>query len=97
MALVHGFAGLRDHGGRLRFRPRLPAGWRRLRFRLRVGDAVLEPEQASYRLLEGSTLEIDHEGETVRVEAGAGCLRTIRPTEEHARPEKDVRSSVPSL
>ena len=27
-ALVHGFAGLRDHGGRMSFDPRLPDGWR---------------------------------------------------------------------
>ncbi len=100
MALVHGFAGLRDHGGRPRFRPRLPEGWRRLRFRLRVRDSVLEvaiePEQASYRLLEGSMLDIEHEGETLRLKTGAACVRACRPAEEHARPAKDVRSSVPS-
>jgi len=100
MALVHGFAGLRDHGGRLRFRPRLPEGWGRLRFRLRIGDAVLEVTleagRASYRLLEGTALEIEHDGETVRVEAGAPCLRNTRPAEEHPRPAEEMRSSVPS-
>jgi trehalose/maltose hydrolase-like predicted phosphorylase len=62
MALVYGFAGLRDRGGRLRFRPRLPDGWTRLRFRLRVREALLEvdvrPERTDYRLLGGSALEI---------------------------------------
>jgi len=33
-ALVHGFAGLRDHGGTMSFDPRLPEGWRALRFHL---------------------------------------------------------------
>ncbi len=33
-ALVHGFAGLRDHGGAMSFDPRLPDGWRVVRFRL---------------------------------------------------------------
>ena len=33
-ALVHGFGGLRDHGGTMTFDPRLPEGWGALRFRL---------------------------------------------------------------
>ncbi|WP_342372820.1 glycosyl hydrolase family 65 protein [Propioniciclava soli] len=35
-ALVHGFAGMRDHGGRLTFDPRLPGEWEGLRFSLRL-------------------------------------------------------------
>lgn len=35
MALVHGFAGMRDHGSDLTFDPRLPASWDHLSFRLR--------------------------------------------------------------
>jgi alpha,alpha-trehalose phosphorylase len=74
MALVHGFAGLRDHGGRPRFRPALPPGWRRLRFRLRVRGSLLEvdlgQERATYQLLEGDALEIEHEGERLRLEPG---------------------------
>lgn len=33
-ALVNGFGGMRDHGGRLRFDPRLPDGWESLTFRV---------------------------------------------------------------
>ncbi|MBM6400612.1 glycoside hydrolase family 65 protein [Phycicoccus sonneratiae] len=33
-ALVGGFGGMRDHGGALRFDPRLPQGWESLTFRL---------------------------------------------------------------
>jgi alpha,alpha-trehalose phosphorylase len=33
-ALAYGFGGMRDHGGRLSFDPRLPATWDRLAFRL---------------------------------------------------------------
>jgi alpha,alpha-trehalose phosphorylase len=36
MALVFGFAGVRDHGGTISLEPRLPATWGRLRFRLAV-------------------------------------------------------------
>jgi len=32
--LVNGFGGMRDHGGRLRFDPRLPDGWESLTFRI---------------------------------------------------------------
>lgn len=36
LALVHGFAGLRDFGGHLRFDPRLPGAWTEIAFALRV-------------------------------------------------------------
>jgi alpha,alpha-trehalose phosphorylase len=36
MALVFGFAGLRDHGGVVRLDPKLPESWDHLRFRLNV-------------------------------------------------------------
>lgn len=88
MALVYGFGGLRDHGGRLRFRPALPRGWQRLRFRLRVRGALLEVdlgrEHAKYRLLEGDALEIEHEGALVRLEAGSERLLAVRPVEHAA-------------
>jgi alpha,alpha-trehalose phosphorylase len=71
LALVHGFAGLRDRGGRLSFRPRLPDDWTRLRFRLRVRDELLEldvrPGSVTYRLLNGTELEIQHEHESLRL------------------------------
>jgi alpha,alpha-trehalose phosphorylase len=83
MALVYGFGGLRDHGGKLRFRPALPSGWRRLRFRLRVRRSLveveLEQERATYRLLEGEALEIEHEGEPLRLEPGASRALPTAP------------------
>jgi alpha,alpha-trehalose phosphorylase len=36
LALVAGFGGLRDFKGVVRFHPRLPAGWTRLRSRVAV-------------------------------------------------------------
>jgi len=92
MTLVHGFAGLREHGGELHFRPRLPRGWERLRFRLRVRDETLEvdarPEGTRYRLVPdlgmGGSLSLCHEGrridltgpEPVFVEAGSDSERS---------------------
>jgi alpha,alpha-trehalose phosphorylase len=64
LALVYGFAGLRDRNGELRFRPRLPDGWSRLRFRLRLRESDLEvdvrPEETRYRLLRGKEMRIWH-------------------------------------
>ena len=41
LALVYGFAGLRDHGGKLRFDPRVPVTWQELAFSLRIGNQAL--------------------------------------------------------
>jgi alpha,alpha-trehalose phosphorylase len=85
MALVYGFAGLRDHEGRLRFRPKLPAGWRRLRFRLRVHGQILEvdirPDQVTYHLLTGDGgLDLTHEDEPLRLTPTEPLTRPVEPT-----------------
>jgi alpha,alpha-trehalose phosphorylase len=83
MALIFGFAGLRDHGGTLRFRPQLPEGWTRLRFRLAFRghrlEVELRPDRAEYRLLHGRQLQIEHEGEEVRLRRGELVSRPIAP------------------
>jgi alpha,alpha-trehalose phosphorylase len=57
-ALVYGFGGLRDYGGRISLDPRLPNGWPALRFSFRLAGsrvrAELEPDQLLLRLVEGS-------------------------------------------
>ena len=56
-ALVHGFGGVRDTGGHLRVAPRLPTGWRSMRFRLhRRGSDI--------------AIALDADGATVTVETG---------------------------
>jgi len=74
MALIHGFAGLRSRHGELHFRPYLPNGWTRMRFRLRVRGKLLEVEVQGegvhYRLLEGDHLELWHDGEAVVLGSG---------------------------
>jgi alpha,alpha-trehalose phosphorylase len=80
MAVVYGFAGLRDYQGELSFRPAMPPHWQRLRFRLRVRGALLEVElaqrEACYRLLEGAFLEVTHREQ--KFELHPGEQRTIR-------------------
>ncbi len=66
MALVYGFAGMRDHGGDITFEPRLPEGWKKLAFRLTVRgnrlDVEVRREATAYSLLDGEGLTVTHEG-----------------------------------
>ena len=70
---VAGFGGLRDHDGSLTFAPRLPHALTRLAFRLiyrgRRLLVTVVPDEVTYTLLEGESLEIGHHGTTVTVEA----------------------------
>ena len=62
LALVAGFGGLRDSDGEVRFRPRLPESWDRLRFRVQV---------------RGQTIEVDMTPEeTTSSSHAAGCCCT---------------------
>ncbi|RZU31668.1 glycoside hydrolase family 65 protein [Blastococcus saxobsidens] len=69
---VAGFGGLRDHGGELTFAPRLPSRITRLRFRVvyrgRKLTVTVEPDKATYRLVDGDPLDIRHHGRQVVVD-----------------------------
>jgi alpha,alpha-trehalose phosphorylase len=71
LALVAGFGGLRDSDGDVRFHPRLPAEWERLRFRVQVREQLVEVDMThaatTYRLIEGSVLSIQHRGQQHRL------------------------------
>lgn len=74
LSIVYGFAGMRETGPSLSFRPALPDGWKKLAFcvcfrgcRLRVS---LEREKAVYQLTEGLGLTLLHHGERLRLTAG---------------------------
>jgi alpha,alpha-trehalose phosphorylase len=71
LALVAGFAGLRDSDGDVSFQPRLPAEWERLRFRLQVRGQLIEVDMThagtEYTLLEGRGLPIRHDGQELRL------------------------------
>ena len=74
LALVAGFGGLRDYGGEVRFRPRLPAGWTRLRFRVQIREQRVEvdmtPAATTYRLRRGHGLPIRHFDQQLRLAPG---------------------------
>ena len=83
IALVAGFGGFRDHDGNVTFAPRLPEGLSRLAFALQLQASRLSvdigQESASYRLLEGKPVDIQHHGEPLAVVAGSPLVRTIPP------------------
>jgi alpha,alpha-trehalose phosphorylase len=76
LALVCGFGGMRDYGGRLSFAPRLPDQLSRLRFAVRWRDCkvrvVTTRDQASYCLQDGpdTELELWHHGTPFKLRAG---------------------------
>lgn len=75
MVIVYGLAGMRDYGGKLRFHPRMAERGVALglRLRLTVRDQLLEldfhkeKKRIRYLLLEGTGLEIEHEGEELKL------------------------------
>jgi alpha,alpha-trehalose phosphorylase len=85
MALVHGFAGLRDpNGADLNFTPRLPAEWDAMRFRLRVRGSHLEihmtRDATTYRLLGGPPVPLTSDDHPVIVTAEEAVTLPVRPS-----------------
>ncbi len=70
-AAVYGFGGMRDHNGTLTFDPRLPAGWPRLEFRIRVHGTkiavAVESDAITFTVLEGGSMEVVVRGRRVSV------------------------------
>jgi beta-phosphoglucomutase len=83
VSLVHGFGGFRDDAGRISFAPRLPATWTRLRFRMCLRGTLLQVtltgRAATYELLEGGELDLEHFGRQVRVTAGTPATVGLDP------------------
>jgi alpha,alpha-trehalose phosphorylase len=83
-----GFGGLRDHGGRLAFAPRLPGHLPRLSFRLRWRDSSLRvtitPAEATYEV-SGPPVELTHHGESLTVGA-APVTRALPRTADRTAP-----------
>jgi alpha,alpha-trehalose phosphorylase len=71
IAAVAGFGGLRDHGGALTFKPRLPGPLTRMCFRLMFRGRRVRVEvghhHARYSLLRGEPLELTHYEERVTI------------------------------
>jgi alpha,alpha-trehalose phosphorylase len=92
IAAVAGFGGMRDYGGELSFKPRLPDQLTRLAFRLFVRGCVLSveitPEQAQYALDDGKTFTITHYGEVAELSARHPLRLSIPPLQRRREPEQ---------
>lgn len=91
-ALVAGFGGLRWHHGSLSFAPRLPEAIKRLSFnilfkgrRLRVEISTAE---ATYRLLDGSSMKVLHHGDELQLSTAKTITRSIPPIKGALRPSQ---------
>lgn len=75
LALVYGFAGMRDDAGRLRFDPHPPASWGEIVFSLRVGERTLavrmSPKRMTFRWNGDDPLPIEVRSESLVIPAGA--------------------------
>jgi alpha,alpha-trehalose phosphorylase len=97
LVAVAGFGGLRDHGDRLSFAPRLPQSLTRLRFRLAYRGRRLtvdvHGDTADYTLIDGEPLELLHHGRPLTLEPGAAESRPCPPAgparEDGALPAAD--------
>ena len=84
IAAIAGFGGMRERATTLAFMPRLPEALTRLSFAIRVGDTAklkieVEPARATYTLLAGETLELEHHGQAVTVTGGQPAHCPIPP------------------
>jgi alpha,alpha-trehalose phosphorylase len=76
-AVIAGFGGMRDYGGELSFRPKLPQQLTRLAFHLRVHGCILsveiEPKRAKYTLIGSHNIDLTHyeEGFTLKPKRSA--------------------------
>ena len=91
-AAVGGLGGVRDHGGRLSFRPRLPEGLERLCFSLEVRGSVLQVEigrdETAYSLGQGTSLRFSHWDEEMSLEGGGAVRLPIPPGEDEPAPSQ---------
>ena len=91
-AAVAGFGGMRHHGESLGFAPRLPAGIKRLTFRIvflgRRIKVSFDHRNARYTLVSGRPLDCLHHGELMRLTAARTTVRAIPKIQPGKEPEQ---------
>jgi alpha,alpha-trehalose phosphorylase len=84
LSVVAGFGGMRDHGGRLSFRPQLPPGWTRLCFRMIWHDArirvAISSEEVTYSVTHAPDegIEIYDHDEPLLLKADSPMTRPVQ-------------------
>lgn len=93
MSVIYGFAGMKDYNGKLRFNPKIPEHWNRLRFRLTMNNQFFEidinQETVTYKLLEGSSLVIEHLGKEIKLKPDNPVRLSLKISKK--RTKKKVR------
>ncbi len=76
MALVYGFAGMRDVRGSISFDPRMPEQWTSMSFKVTVRGIVLSVrlEHESIALVPDAPMDVTVRGKTHRIEPGGGTV-----------------------
>jgi alpha,alpha-trehalose phosphorylase len=101
LALVYGFAGMRDYGGQISFRPCLPRSWEALRFSLIVRGAHLrvdvQRDLTSYRLEGGDSLTLRHADEPILLTAAAPAASRPNPRPASDEPTPELQSSAAAV
>jgi alpha,alpha-trehalose phosphorylase len=73
-ALVYGFGGMRDHGGRITFEPRLPEAWTRVSFHVTLRGtrmrADVTQEAITLTVEDGESVTVSVHGAPVHLRAG---------------------------
>jgi alpha,alpha-trehalose phosphorylase len=92
LVAVAGFGGLRDTGGALEFRPRLPRELRSLSFNLLFRGAhlrvAIRPDQVRYSCDGDVPIDLLHYGEQVKVGPGGTQIRDIPPAPHRPQPRQ---------
>jgi alpha,alpha-trehalose phosphorylase len=92
IALVAGFGGLRDHGGKLSFQPQLPPSINRLSFAIRwrggTVQVAITPDETTYSLRDGEPVELRHAGEPFTLGSKPVRRRTCHVEPITARPSQ---------
>ncbi|OIJ98347.1 glycoside hydrolase family 65 protein [Streptomyces colonosanans] len=94
MALVAGFGGMRHHGARIDFAPRLPEQFGRLAFTLELRGRRLRVEigraEATYTLLNGDPLTVHHHDVPLTLDADKPHTRTVPLLEPRPAPDQPL-------
>jgi alpha,alpha-trehalose phosphorylase len=99
LVAVAGFGGMRDHGERLAFAPRLPSRINRLEFRVvfrgRHLQVNVRPDSAVYEVVDGEPLDLLHHGESFSVGPGSPQTRPVPPPPRLPPPEQPSGRAPP--
>ncbi|GDY32854.1 glycoside hydrolase family 65 protein [Gandjariella thermophila] len=89
---VAGFGGMRDHGGKLTFAPRLPPELGRIAFRMCFAGSricvTIRRDEVTYQLVRGEPVHTSHHGEAIALKEGEPVTLPIPPAPQHVPPRQ---------